>query len=148
MIVMKPLWYETRAASRAISNFLALTEKVKRANRKRKRKASRVSSLTMNWRLKVWDVVWWETDKNESFLFTQTFQKLKKIKATKLSTLFQNHHSFLVSKIDACCLRFSFDGSVSQTILFGWGQLFVAGKWMCLSRFARGCSAFGALPQS
>ena len=38
MIGMKPRWYETRAASRAISNFLALTEKVKRANHKRKEK--------------------------------------------------------------------------------------------------------------
>ena len=78
-----------------------------------------VSSLFMNWRLKdrVWDVVWWETNKNKSFLLTHTFQKLKKIKATKLFTLFQNCHSFLVSKIDACCLRFSFDGTVSQSCL-------------------------------
>ena len=96
-----------------------------------------VSSLFMNWRLKVWDVVWWETNKNKSFLLTQTFQKLKKIKATKLFTLFQNRHSFLVSKntkIDACCLRFSFDGTVSQSCLVEVNYLLLVNEctWVLL----------------
>ena len=46
MIVMKPRWYETCLASRAISNFLALSEKVKRANHKRK--TSRRCELTVH----------------------------------------------------------------------------------------------------
>ena len=82
----------------------------------------------------VWDVVWWETNKSTSFLFTQTFQKLKKIKATKLSTLFQNHHSFLVSKIDVCCLRFNFDGTVSQSCLVEVNYLLLVNEctWVIL----------------
>ena len=151
MIEMKPRWYETRAALRAISNFLALSEKVKLANHKRK--ASRRCELTVH-ELMTESLRCCLMGNPQKYIVSihvnvsnfQKFAFLENIKATKLSTLLQNH-SFLVSKIDACCLRFSFDGTISWSCLL-WGQSFVAGKWRCLSHFACGCSAFGAVPQS
>ena len=154
MIGMKPRWYETRAALRAISNFLAFSEKSNARQLQKKNKTSVCRRcelivhelMTESLRCLMRNQQKYIVSIHVNVSNFQKFAFLENIKATKLSTLLQNH-SFLVSKIDACCLRFSFDGTISWSCLL-WGQLFVAGKWMCLSHFACGCSAFGTVPQS
>ena len=102
MIEMKPRWYETRAALRAISNILAFSEKSKARQLQKKNKTSvccrceLIVHELMTESLSLWDVVWWETNKNTSFLFTKTFQTSKSLLFLKTSKQQNCPHFFKI----------------------------------------------------